>query len=113
MKAVNFPGCCAAVITMDFGETGNSLFGNEQVDPKLEEHLDMVIDLYGRYMIVATTNNEQIGVNALLEKKGFKRTPWMHKDMHPDTVVCMWWREPEYDTAWVMQHWEGRDALKT
>ncbi len=103
----DFPGCCNGIVIYNFGGTENSLYGEADTHQDVAEFIDWAIERFGRFMLVATTNNEQVEVNKLLKEKGFKNIGWMHKNAHPNTVFTMWYRVPVYDKELIEHFWKG------
>jgi len=101
LEQAYFPMCCTLRIFGGFGETVNCdhiadhYWDNGYNEVEIREEIDDIIDQArkGRQAaVVCTTNNEQVKTNALLENMGFSRTPFMSKELHPNTKVAFWWK---------------------
>ena len=89
-----FPYCCTAKVLVDFGETATSeggswLASEENMRIVIKEELQSLWS-EGHALVAATTNNKQKTANKVLRSLGFKRTIWMRKKLHPETLVALW-----------------------
>jgi len=93
MIICNFPGCCNAEIIFNFGgtevtENDKATISKDSIKAYIERQYTS-----GR-CLVATTNTDQKEANEALKELGFKHSKWMRKNLHPETKIRLWWREP-------------------
>lgn len=100
MQTLEFPHCCTAKLIVDFGESsiaegGNGLYSLEQIEEYLEKQLH---SWYNKSLALFTviTNNEQKVANKALRNLGFNHSKWISKEIHPETKVRLWWKEPSF-----------------
>jgi len=97
MKAVEFPGCCTAIICHDFGGTPlaagrKSAVAKAKIKEWLKEERHLTL---GRRCLVVMTNNQQTAANSVLLELGFKHSAWMSKSQHSESKIRLWWKEPK------------------
>lgn len=97
LKVTPYPCCCTAFNISNFGGTDVSAGYKPSYDyDALLARLQKIIQDYGRYALVAITNDEQTVAIKALEKCGFEGSPWMEKNQHNHTRIRLWWKQPRY-----------------
>lgn len=95
LKVTPYPCCCTAFNISNFGGTDVSAGYTAEYDyDALLLKLKDIIKRYGMYALVAITNDEQAGAIKVLTECGFEHGPWMEKDQHSHTRICVWWKQP-------------------
>ena len=92
MRITEMPGCCTARVLVDFGQEGNSMYGQGGDHNVNQRELNKLLIFWKRYgiaYIIATLTERQTKGIKLLKDNGFEHTPFIEKPRHEDTKLSV------------------------